>query len=50
MFVNLRGEPWLPWRPVDEYGAELDILLRKQRDKATAKRFFKRGLLISAQN
>ncbi len=26
MFVNLRGEPWLLWRAVDEHGAELDIL------------------------
>ncbi|WP_157379573.1 IS6 family transposase, partial [Burkholderia ubonensis] len=38
MFVNLRGEPWLLWRAVDEHGAELDILLQKRRDKAAAKR------------
>ncbi|AEA66071.1 IS element transposase (plasmid) [Burkholderia gladioli BSR3] len=44
MFVNLRGEPWLLRRAVDEHGAELDILLQKQRDKAAAKRFFQRVL------
>ncbi|QKM51841.1 hypothetical protein B7760_05919 (plasmid) [Burkholderia glumae] len=44
MFVYLRGEFWLLWRAVDEHGAELDILLQKQRDKAAAKRFFQRVL------
>jgi putative transposase len=44
MFVTLRGERYLLWRAVDEHGAELDILLQKQRDKAAAKRFFKRVL------
>ena len=44
MFVTLRGEPYLLWRAVDERGAELDILLQKRRDKAAAKRFFKRVL------
>jgi putative transposase len=38
VFVTLRGEPYLPWR------TELDILLQKRRDKAAAKRFFKRVL------
>jgi putative transposase len=42
MFVTLRGEPHLLWRAVDEHGDELDILLQKRRDKAAAKRFFKR--------
>jgi len=44
MFVTLCGEPYLLWRAVDEHGTELDILLQKRRDKATAKRFFKRAL------
>ena len=44
VFVTLRGEPYLLWRAVDEHGAELDILLQKRRDKAAAKRFFKRVL------
>lgn len=47
MFVTLRGERYLLWRAVDEHGAELDILLQKRRDKAAAKRFFKRGLRSS---
>lgn len=44
MFVNLRGEPWLLWRAVDEHGAELAILLQKRRHKAAAKRFSQRVL------
>ncbi|CAB3773932.1 hypothetical protein LMG29542_07511 [Paraburkholderia humisilvae] len=40
----LRGEPYVLWRAVDQHGAELDILLQKQRDKSAAKRFFKRLL------
>ncbi|OTP78446.1 IS6 family transposase [Caballeronia sordidicola] len=44
MFVSLRGEPYLLWRAVDEHGVELDILVQKRRDKAAAKRFFKRVL------
>jgi transposase-like protein len=44
IFVTLRGEPYLLWRAVDQHGAEIDILLQKRRDKAAAKRFFKRVL------
>jgi putative transposase len=44
MFVSLRGEPYMLWRAVDEDGVELDVLLQKRRDKAAAKRFFKRVL------
>ena len=44
MFVTLRGEPYLLWRAVDQHGAELDVLAQKRRDKAAAKRFFKRVL------
>ncbi len=44
MFVKLRGEPYLLWRPVDEHGAELDVLVQKRRDKAAANRFFRRVL------
>jgi putative transposase len=40
MFVNLRGEPYVLWRAVDEHGTELDVLLQKRPDKAAAKRFF----------
>jgi putative transposase len=42
VFVTLRGEPYLLWRAVDQHDGELDILLQKRRDKAAAKRFFKR--------
>lgn len=44
VFVTLRGEPYLLWRAVDQHGIELDILLQKRRDKAAAKRFFRRVL------
>jgi transposase-like protein len=42
--VNLRGEAYVLWRAVDEHGTQLDVLLQKCRDKAAAKRFFKRML------
>ena len=44
MFVTLRSEPYLLWRAVDEHGAEFDMLVQKRRDKAAAKRFFRRLL------
>ena len=44
MLVTLHGEAYLLWRAVDEHGTELDILLQKRRDKAAAKRFFRRVL------
>jgi len=49
VFVTLRGEPHLSWRAVDQHGAEFDILLQKRRDKASAKRFFKRVLASCAE-
>ncbi|MGF6931010.1 transposase-like protein [Paraburkholderia sp. UCT70] len=42
--MSLHGEAYVLWRDVDQHGIELDILLQKRRDKAAAKRFFKRGL------
>ena len=44
MFVTLRGEPYSLWRAVDDHGVELDSLVQKRRDKAAAKRFFRRVL------
>ncbi|MFM0641625.1 DDE-type integrase/transposase/recombinase, partial [Paraburkholderia metrosideri] len=41
---TLRGGPYLLWRAVDEHGAELDVLVQKRRDKAAAKRFFRKVL------
>ncbi|BFG80303.1 hypothetical protein PTKU46_83370 [Paraburkholderia terrae] len=49
VFLTLRGEPYLLWRAVDQHGAELDILLQKRRDKAAAKRLFKRVLASCAE-
>ncbi|KVE99172.1 IS6 family transposase [Burkholderia vietnamiensis] len=40
VFVALRGAPYVQWRAVDQHGAELDILLPKRRDTASANRFF----------
>ena len=42
--LSLRGEPYLLWRAVDEHGAELDVLVQKRREKAAAKRFFRKVL------
>ncbi|MBB3259259.1 transposase-like protein [Paraburkholderia bannensis] len=42
MIVTLRGEPYVLWRAVNEHGIELDTLLKNRRDKAAAKRSFKR--------
>ena len=50
IFVTLHGEPYLLWRPFDQHGAETDILLQKRRDKAAAKRFFKRVLAACSEN
>ncbi|WP_093645572.1 IS6 family transposase [Paraburkholderia aspalathi] len=44
LFVTLRGEAYVPWRAVDDHGAELDILPQKRRDTAAAERFFRRVL------
>jgi putative transposase len=54
MFVTLWGEPYLLWRAGDQHvccgeraistAPSLDILLQKRRDKAAAKRSFKRAL------
>src|SRR5258708_236841 len=49
VFVTLRGEPYLLWRPVDQHGAKLNILLQKRRDKAAAKRLFKHVLASCAE-
>jgi putative transposase len=44
MFVTLRGNPYLLWRGVAEHGVELDGLVQKRRNKAAAKRLFRRLL------
>jgi putative transposase len=44
LMLKLRGESYVLWRAMDEHGTELDVLLQKHRNKAAAKRFFKRVL------
>jgi hypothetical protein len=43
VFVRTNGELKYPWRAVDQDGNEVDILVRIRRDKAAARRFFRRG-------
>ncbi|HUV14095.1 MAG TPA: DDE-type integrase/transposase/recombinase, partial [Acidobacteriota bacterium] len=44
VFVKIQGEQLYLWRAVDQDGDTLDILVTKQRNKRTAKRFFRKGL------
>ena len=42
VFVRINGELKYLWRAVDQDGNVLDILLQERRDKAAARRFFRR--------
>ncbi|WP_425578068.1 IS6 family transposase [Streptomyces atrovirens] len=42
VFVRINGESKYLWRAVDADGAVLDILVQNRRDKAAARRFFRR--------
>jgi putative transposase len=44
VFLTIRGERHSLWRAVDQDGQALDILVQRRRDKAAAKRFFRRLL------
>ncbi|MET9831977.1 IS6 family transposase [Streptomyces sp. NPDC006385] len=44
VFIKITGEPKYLWRAVDADGTVLDILVRGRRDKAAARRFFRRLL------
>ena len=44
VFIKINGVLHYLWRAVDQDGDELDILVQKRRNKAAAKRFFKRLL------
>ncbi|WP_307082674.1 IS6 family transposase [Streptomyces canus] len=44
VFVRINGEQWYLWRAVDQDGTVLDILVQNRRDKAAARRFFRRLL------
>jgi putative transposase len=42
VFIKISGEPKCLWRAVDQDGNVLDILVQNRRDKAAARRFFRR--------
>ncbi|MFE2610675.1 IS6 family transposase [Streptomyces mirabilis] len=42
VFIKINGEHKYLWRAVDQDGKVLDILVRNRRDKAAARRFFRR--------
>ena len=44
MFISINGEQHYLWRAVDQEGSVLDILVQSRRDKAAAKKFFRRLL------
>jgi putative transposase len=44
VFIKIDGRLQYLWRAVDQNGSVLDILVQKRRDKAAARRFFRRLL------
>jgi len=48
VFIKIRGELHYLWRAVDQDGDTIDILVQKRRNKAAAKRFFRK--LLKGQN
>ncbi|MGB5409276.1 MAG: IS6 family transposase, partial [Thiogranum sp.] len=44
VFIKIRGELHYLWRAVDQDGDTIDILVQKRRNKAAAKRFFRKPL------
>jgi putative transposase len=42
VFIKINGEQKYLWRAVDQDGMVLDILVQNRRDKAAARRFFRR--------
>jgi putative transposase len=44
VFVNINGKQHYLWRAVDQDGEIVDVYLQAKRDRAAAKRFFKRFL------
>ncbi|MBL3671371.1 IS6 family transposase [Streptomyces sp. M2CJ-2] len=44
VFITVNGERKYRWRAVDQDGTVLDILMQNQRDKAAARRFFRKLL------
>jgi putative transposase len=43
-FLTINGERHYLWRAVDQHGRVLDILVQRRRDKAAAKKFFRKLL------
>jgi len=48
VFIKIRGELHCLWRALDQDGDTIDILVQKRRNKAAAKRFFRK--LLKGQN
>jgi len=48
VFIKIRGELHYLWRAIDQDGDTIDILVQKRRNKAAAKRFFRK--LLKGQN
>ncbi len=44
VFISINGQQHYLWRAVDQDGTVLDILVQSRRDKAAAKKFFRRLL------
>ena len=44
VFIKINGELHYLWRAVDRDGDTIDILVQKRRNKAAAKRFFRKLL------
>ncbi len=44
VFLKINGKTHYLWRAVDQHGAVLDILVQSRRDKAAAKKFFRKLL------
>ncbi len=44
MFISINGEQHYLWRAVDQDGTVLDLLVRRRRNKAAVRKFFRRLL------
>ena len=42
--IKIKGEQFYLWRAVDQHGVVLDILMQRRRNKAAAKKFFRKLL------
>ena len=44
VFITIKGKQFYLWRAVDQHGVVLDILMQRRRNKAAAKKFFRKLL------